>query len=679
MTNVVLQNNFTHGEMDPRLITNVQNDFYYKAALKIRNAYVRAQGGVRRRHGTIYQATVTSAAGDYKMYPFILSNGVSYLLVFSNLTLDIYRETSEDALTAVHSMVSPYTTAQLSSIQVTQNGNFMVITQQSVYPYSLVNGGNDTTWTLAKISFQNMPAFDFKKNYYSDTFKLSAVAVATSATLTWNGGSFSTDYEGGLFIALGASNDSPIGLARLRTYASATTFTVDVLIAFDSSLTSNFPGSQCFLGEPAWAESTMSAGAIARGYPSACAFYEDRLIVGGTPALPQTIFASNIGNFTNFDQGQGLDDQAIVYTLSSGQYNEIRHIVSDKSLQIFCSDSEFSSMQYFAEPLTPSSISIRKQSSNGSTTTQPIILDNQTFYVRKGGQAIMAFVFDPGSTSYTSQPVSILSAHLINNPVSGAVLKGDDVDDDDYMFLVNEDGSLLCYQAIASENISAWSLALTGPDITDPASDVPTNGKFKAIANVNDDVYVIVERMIDGSSVEYIEKMSFTARTDSAIRKTYVTPTTTITGLSTLNNETVRVIADAIVLDEYVVEGGQIELPSSATTVEVGLNYNVLVRPNPVNLVGQNTLYMVKRIVHAWVTYYESLGIYVNETLIPDLEFNVVLTDPATPTPPKTGTYEALLEGWSNLDLVAQEPTIDILQTDPLPFLVLGVGYEVGT
>ena len=666
MSETYIQNNFSHGELDPRMFAQVDLDAYYKTARRLRNVYVRPQGGVVKRHGTIYQDTIQANIDEYHLASFVLIGDIEYLLVFRELNLDIY---SKDSATGVLSkqvtIVTPITTDQLPNLQTAQNGNFMVITNETLEPQQLVNNGTASDWTLQAINFKNYPAYDFEKNYYDDTFTLASTSIGKNIRLTWTTGSFTSDYEGGLFISLGNALTSPIGAARIVTFVSATEVDVDIVSAFDASLSSGgASGNHCFLGEPAFSTD--------HGYPIACTFYEDRLCFGATSKLPQTLFISKVGDFPNFDQGQGLDDEGFVYTLAADNFNKIEYVISDKSLQIFCNDAEFSSMQYFAEPLTPSSASFRKQSGYGSVQVEPVIIDNQTFYARKGGKSIMSFVYDANSTSYQSVNASIYSAILIDNPVSMAVLEGDGVDDADYMFVVNKNGELLTFQTFSQERISAWTVSVTGPDMTDltPQKLVPSKGKYREVIAIKDRVYAIIERTIPSGTFQYLEMLSFDVKTDSSLDVTYASPKTTISNLNHLIGETVKIIADGVLLNDQVVnENGEITLDTPASNIKAGLPYSVLLETIPAYLAQSGRLYVPKRIVRAWIDYFETIGIFVEDAEVPDLKFGPHVLD--EPIEPLTGVYEHLGEGW------AIRPTISITQTEPLPFLIIGIGYEV--
>lgn len=669
-----MQNNFTHGELDPRLFAGTNLEYYYKSLSKCRNLYVRPQGGIKRRHGTYYEATINSNPGEYQIASFVYNDDNHFIVIFQPSELFIYKVNDDGTLGTSYIINTPdtadFTASNCPEIKFAQNGNLLVIVHSDFAPKELVYDPITPTFTISTLPIKNPPCYDYNKDYYNYDFNLSTVAAGKTATLTSSTAIFTDDYINGIFISIGGSTTEPIGLARIKSVGSATpltTCTVDVIYKFDSSVGTNVLGENCFLAEPAISSN--------RGYPHAVTFYEDRLIFGATDQLPQTLFMSKIGEFNDFNQGDSSDDDAIIFTLSDSEYNRIKYIISDTSLQIFCSDAEFSSMQYFAEPLTPHTVSFRKQSSYGVSDVKPRVIDNKTLYVRQGGNAVMSFQFGSETNSYLSQNASIFSSHLIRNPVSTAVLKGDGLEDADYMFFVNEDGSLTVLQTVDTENVSAYSICLTGTDHSDLSVIEPNQGKFKQIIAVKNTIFCSIERVINGSRVEYLERFSFDYYTDSSINHVYGAPTKVITGLGHLDGTKPDVIGDGKILNidnsvnDGKVTGGSLTLLEEATNITVGLPVDVLAETIPANVVGSHKLYLPKRITRLFVDYYESIGIQVNGRYIPELEFGPNTLDSIPKA--KTGIYTSYGDKWG------QRVSMQIKQTDPLPFLVIGLGYEV--
>ena len=102
------------------------------------------------------------------------------------------------------------------------------------------------------------------------------------------------------------------------------------------------------------------------------------------------------------------------------------------------------------------------------------------------------------------------------------------------------------------------------------------------------DIYVIVKRTINSTTKYYVELLDDDRTTDASFRpfdgsNDGSKPTsTTVTGLTHLEGETVEVIRDDIFLGTKTVSSGQITIDQIPTTyVEVGLHYDVLAKTLP--------------------------------------------------------------------------------------------------
>ena len=78
-----------------------------------------------------------------------------------------------------------------------------------------------------------------------------------------------------------------------------------------------------------------------RGFPSAITFHENRLWFGGTNSQPDGIWSSKTAEYFNFDVGKGEDTDAIDLDVAAGVTNRVRHLVSNRDLQVFASQGEF--------------------------------------------------------------------------------------------------------------------------------------------------------------------------------------------------------------------------------------------------------------------------------------------------------------------------------------------------
>lgn len=633
----------------PQLLGRTDLEVYNKGAKQLRNTVVIPQGGVRRRFGLEYIKTLTADTEEYMLGSFIYSDDKEYLLVWTDLKLEIYLD---DVLKKTIVTTYPGSILKALELKWSQSGNLLVVVHPDYPQMKLVRGGDDVTWTFSAISFKFYPCNDFLENYDAITFTLSNVKVGSGHTLTASSAIFTADFVGGIFIGIGSELSIEDGVARITEYTDTTHVKVDINAEFAGSFATGVIGKTVYLAEPIWTAT--------KGYASTVAFYQGRLVFGGSKALPRILDLSVSNDYFNFNIGRGRASDAIQERLD--KVNSIMHVIGDRTLQVFTSLSEHAILQLDGQGLKPTNASIRKQSGNGSENIEPLVLDNQTFYVKRGGKGVMSFVFDYNAGGYQSIPVSLMSSHLIRNPINGAIMKGSTTDDSNYLFLINNDGSLAAYQTLIEEKVSSWTL-----------SDTKTNegneqSYFHRMTSVGDNIYFIIERKIDGVNVRYLEKLNWNAYTDAAFKRTYGTATDTITGLDHLNGEVVRVVADGYVLPSKTVESGSITIEFAATTVEIGLNFIPIIEMMPVaaKLKSGNADYNKKRTVSVVVDYYESVGIYVDNVVIPMRGFGGTFDYPVIS--PQTGYHEVTkVDGWK-----AQQ-TVTITQRDPVPMTVLAV------
>lgn len=649
------QTDFSRGELDPRLIAKTTLDAFNRSALKLRNVLVDGRANVIKRFGTDFIIEITANSGEYRLAEFIFDDENIYLFVFTDLVLTIYKDDVQ-----VASLVSPYPGSTLGpgGISFSQTYNYFQIMHPDIAypPYFLSRGANDATWTQGVIPFKNLPTRDFLKNYDLVTFTLSPTTAGPGAILTSSVALFDATYIGGLFQGIGQADEttSIIGSARLTAFTNPTTMVVEISSDFDGSFgAGGVTGKFCVLEQPSWSAT--------KGWPSTASFYEGRGIYSGAKSAPDQVACSVSNSYYNLDVGTGQPTDAIVESISGQKVGIVRHVIGDKTLQVFCSESEYTVPQIDGNSLKPPA-AFRRQGDDGIGNMRPLTLDNQTFYVRKGGQEIMSYVFDNDKQSYQSVSASLSSAHLIRSPVDGDTMRSLPDDDNVYLFYVNGDGSLICHQTSKDKHISAWTLSTT------------TNGLFKRMAQVGDDVYFIVERTINGATKQYLEKLSFDHYSDSTVVVTSGIPITVITGLASLEGETVTTLADGYVEKDHVVTGGQISIEAASSVIEVGLKISSLIRTVPISYGSQKgqTTYLPKRIVKYTIDYFESLGLKVNGVPIPDLEFEVSVFD-ALPEL-QTGIYtNSIPSDW------APRQSLDITHDAPLPFSIIGIGFEVSS
>ena len=134
-------------------------------------------------------------------------------------------------------------------------------------------------------------------------------------------------------------------------------------------------------------------------------------------------------------------------------------------------------------PITPTNITIKAATSSGSKPNiMPISAEGGTIFLQRSGKALREFLFSDTELSYQSNNISLLSSHLLKNPVKIAFRKATSTDDGDLLMIVNgTDGTIAAYSVHRSQKVVA-------------PSEFITEGYFEDCAVDIDDIYVVVKR-----------------------------------------------------------------------------------------------------------------------------------------------------------------------------------------
>ncbi|MFP4098964.1 MAG: hypothetical protein ACLFU1_09350, partial [Alphaproteobacteria bacterium] len=401
-----------------------------------------------------------------------------------------------------------------------------------------------------------------------------------------------------------------------------------------------------------WYEQAFSP---ARGYPVTVAFHQDRLVIGGSRDLPNRMWFSKSGDLMNFDLGDGLDDEAIEFSILSDQVNAIRGVFSSRHLQVFTSGAEW---MVTGNPLTPSSVQILRQTRFGSRTDiyiPPVNVDGATLYCARSGKEIYEYLYTDLEEAYTSTDLALLSHHLVEKPV-----------DQDYdqnnrlLFIVRDDGGFATLTVYRAEQVSAWTQHETG-------------GKVKSVAVVGQEVYMLVER----GGTYFIEQLDRTLNLDSALSGQTGAPASLWSGLDHLENKEVSILADDAIVEAQTVQGGAVTLSEPASAVQIGLPYTHKVTPLPPNEVskigGARKLRLIRALFRVKDTAALSLDIGrgLKDMSLKQLGQEEILD---APNPLLSGDIEVRGLGWQESGTA---PLWKIEQDKPLPFTLLMVSTEL--
>lgn len=653
---IAIQNSFTSGELDPKLLSRTDIKQYESGLTTALNVVVLPQGGVKRRPGLKF---ITELGGSpengIRLVPFEFSTSDAYLLAFTHNRMYVIKNgvvQTNIASSGNDYLTTTITSAMLTKMCWTQSADTLITVQEDMVPKRITRT-SDTAWTIADVTFdfnpQYAPSFTIVDTSSAGT--LTPSAVSGNITLTAQHSIFTSAHVGQYINVIGGSS---FGRARIVEFDSVTVVKAHVEIPFfntDAIANANWELETGYVD-------TFSGS---KGYPRSACFHQGRLYFGGSKSRPSTIFASRVNEFFNFNPGEGNADDAFTATLDTSQLNAIVDIISANYLQIFTTGGEFFAPQEFSDPLTPTNFIAKLQSSHGSK--ESIRVQNvagNTLFIQRQGKALNEFLYSSGEDAYTSTQISLLSSHLLNTPVDMSIRKATSTDEGDRLAIVNStDGSMAIYTLLRDQNIVA-------------ASKFTTDGSFLNVATVVSDQYAAVKRTINSVNKYYIELFSEDITVDSALTGGAASSVSS----GHLNAKTVKVIGDGVMQDDVTAGASTITFATAtASTYEVGLDYTVTVKTLPIEpgIQGYASLKgFKKRVLEVNAFLVETQNLTINSNTIPIRTLGTDNLDVGIPEFTGTKTLHGIL-GYS---LTGQ---IEIGQSAPLKLHLLGMDYKVST
>ncbi|MBM93577.1 MAG: hypothetical protein CMF51_02350 [Legionellales bacterium] len=632
--------NFTSGELTPLLSSRVDSNAYKNGTKKLRNFRMLSQGGIRRRGGFRYLQTLTNTT--YQAEAYIYDEDEAYILLFSNAKLEVVDITDETNITQTITSC-PWTTAMIGELRVSQSGDTMIVAHPDMAMQKLTRTAVDT---FSREAY----AFDTSDGYVHQPYYKFAPAAVTitpqnantnSQTFTASAATFSSDWEGE---EIEFTDDAgTIHHIEFTTYLSSTTFTG----TFDTAPSNTNASAN-------WKEQVFSSR---HGYARSVTFHDQRLIFGGSKDLPNHLFMSKAGEFFNFDVGTGLDDESIQIQIAENQISEIKALASFRHLTVFTSEQELYVPTSENKPLTPTTISVKKQTSYGSGEVVPADFDGALVFLTKSKGAVREFVFSDISQAYNADALTLLSPHIIGTPLEMVAQREAQDQVEAYLYLVNDDGKMPVFMSIRKEQLQGWC-------------EWSTTGEFKNIVNVNRRIYAIVERTINSVTKTFLELLDNEYHTDAASKQTNASATTDWT-VAHLPSTEVVVKSGNYSLGTYTTDSsGDLTLTDAVDEVEIGLNYTpeLTTLPPEFQLQDGISVGQKRRVVRAVLDLNESLNVKTKGTSI---LIRRVTDDFSLEPTAVTERKEVYLLGWG------KEGTVTITQDQPLPLTINGLLLEV--
>ena len=494
---------------------------YFNGASNIENFVVLPHGPVTRRPGTYFVSEVKTSANSTRLIPFTFSTEQTYVLEFGNNYIRFFKDngqitegdktisaitkanpavvtssshgysngdfvnisavvgmtevngktfkvadkttntfelqnidgtdidsssytTYSSAGTAnkIYQITTSYTTAQLFDLKFAQSADVMYICHPSHEASKLSRTGH-TSWTLSEVDFaETGPYMDTNTTATTLTPASSGtgtgVNITASSTTGINGGDgFQTTdvgrilkFNSGEAVITGRTNTTVVVCTITKAFTNT-----DATVAFN-----------------------LGSFSDTTGHPSVVTFFQQRLVFAGTSDQPQTMFFSKSGDYENMTAGTDADD-AMIYTIASNQVNAIKAMKATRTLIVMTTGGEYAVSAGTASAITPTNISIIKQSNYGSAGVDALSIGNATIFLQRAKRKMRELAYNFDTDGYVAPDLTILSEHITDSGITQM-----DYQQEPYSVVwgTRTDGILTGLTYNRLENVVAWHRHIIG-------------------------------------------------------------------------------------------------------------------------------------------------------------------------------------------------------------------------
>lgn len=554
----------------------------------------------------------------------------------------------------------------------------------TLYAPSFIKRTNDQSWGFAGIAFnQTLPPIIDLDGVAKEVSamdpgdpRVTYRYVVTSLREGGEESGVSNELElDNVLRVLGNSNDlnwSPVaGAWRYHIYKGTGTGVHGFIGSVDGSLFTDDNIAPDYATQPA---ATFAAFNSVNNYPGVVLYHGQRAWFANTVAEPQSFWASGLAGFGYFNASfPPLDDQGFTYELSSKRAAPVLHAMALRDVLFFTAAGVFRVYSKEGGAFTPTNIdSIPVGDYGAAAFVDPQELGNNILFPLERGFHLHALSYDGSADGYEADDLSLVAPHLI----------------DEYSWLqtgtarspypiwwgLRSDGRLIGLTYISKQQVYAWFQVELPGGVIESFTVVPEGQ--------SDALYAVVRRVVDGSTVRYIERIGQRYKPKQPQAEAYFVDcgvtyrgaaTDTVTGLSHLEGEDVVVLADGRPLGPYTVAGGQVVIDDTAEVIHVGLPYRAEIETLPLHYEQEGYgVGIEKNISAVYIRFRRSAGVEAGTDF-------AHMRPMVPPVDELLGDIPILHDGVKQIDVDNEwdpDARVCIRQTQPLPASLSGLAVD---
>lgn len=699
MTQRVLQSNFLSGQLASTFRLRRDDKRYYQGAELIKNGIPLLTGGVTRRppfkfvrnSGLIDDVNHTTLA----IIPWQSSPTKSYVIVVTSLLTQIYfsiYKRSSGTTSLVHTFSTSYTTlsagTEWQNLSYAQSRDTMYIAVGgSEKVKKLVNGGDDTTWSLTDVQEIDGPFNDINLNVNlkmkpsdnTGTITITAKLKDTSTNTTY----FDSNDIGKLIRI--RHNVDPDGTAAnywgcaIITGVSGTPVSGKYPIANATLQTFGDNNELSFGSDSGTVNWRLGALSAEDGFPSKVHLHQNRTYY----SRKNRIMGSRVNDLerhspTLADEENNHSqtaDSAIDVKLLDLREESINWLHSDQVLHIGTNTG-----RYVAPSSSALDFSVVKQSNVGVANVNPVFIDN-LIYLRFDREALLSADFNFRRDRFEDKNLNINNDEILRSKVIRLTTTNYPFN---IIWCLLEDGTLASMTYDVEQEVYAWAIhSINNCTIHDIVSLKAEDDK--------EILYAIVRNESEGlSNVKYLAELSlndmeYLQTSDYPVDKLldlYVnlSDTASVSGQTQFAGNTIMAVKDGVNYPQTgtVNSSGNFTLSESISgSFHVGLPIDFEIKLFPVALpqTADTAVGNLKDVNSVDLGLFRTLSCVIreiNSDYPHEIEFRKASDDVDKVPPFRDDIYNVPIDADSSLNT-----SIIITQESQAPITILGVNYNV--
>jgi hypothetical protein len=727
----IWQRDFGLGAVRPEAVERDDTALVDQSTKEALNTITLTTGQIQQRPGSVHQGT--TAASDH--FEVDLGSGRQFTLYLTPTGYEIYDTSGalEDSDTATDwtAMPGQYGSVVFSDIQfwvVADPETSSILIGSRHFPIQALTVSDTGVWSFGAAAYEESLAGAINQPYYNyyPGVTIQPSARTGTITLTADPGIWTDDHEG-LYIRyvnqtvlLGtrvsatvinatvieelpptfdltvgsvsgykvgdAVEHSVLGGTGIVTAIAGSVVTALVVSGFDGFTNSGklvAPNA----AQTITAKSDSSAlGATflwdiqmlsrVHGYAGWAARHKSRMYLCDFPSAPQAYAVSDAGFILAFALGPN-DADGFIETIGIDRGGSLKFILSAEDLLFLTTRGLFYQSSRDGSPITPLTIGPSRFSSIGVSDVRPVSVDDGAIFIDSAGQQVWAAVLTGDVyKSWRAQMITKFHSHLVSSPVYiGATTAGSE-NPEQFIYVINGDGGAAVCQWDRDEGKISWR-----PWVTD--------GSYVAMNQIFGKTELIVDRVIDGVSTRFRERLFNEAYLDcmagvevsssflqGQAGQSYFGGTTAFA--THLEGETASVYFEGWDYGDLVInadgkpldfDGNVFDYVDYDGIAQVGLNFRVRVKPWARRSVNtQRGTREIKRLIEMYVTVRSSGPIEIGGAEFGDYKIG---EDLLLPPPLRDQQYRIGFAGGDSFGSEAIE------RVRPGPVQLLKLGYRV--